>query len=233
MIKWVDPIITRFKLWPRPQMFRVHVHEEGSPEAVPFGQRLAERVAALVGSWPFLIIQAMFLVLWLIYNTLQITNHFDPPPYILLNLLLSFQAAFTGPVLLIAANVGAMRDHKQYDRIERLTAKTEDIGESTRELANRLVDVERQLDVHVSQSLQAHTAELRELSDLVRAMHAIVVTSYGFTAAAADASSSAPDPPEAVAESSLNRPTTGATPQAASAGAPAPRRASPRAGKRH
>ena len=50
-----------------------------------------------------------FLFLWLIYNTFQFTTLFDPPPYILLNFLLSFQAAFTGPVLLIAAILPAPR----------------------------------------------------------------------------------------------------------------------------
>lgn len=175
MVKWVDPIITRFRLWPRPHMFRAHDHTESSADGAGAGLLLAERVAAIVGSWPFLITQALFLVLWLVYNTLQITGHFDPPPYILLNLLLSFQAAFTGPVLLIAANVGAMRDHRQYDRIEHLTAKTEDVGEQTRALADRLVELERQLDEHVAQSLRSHTEELRELSALVRALHTAIV----------------------------------------------------------
>lgn len=226
MLRWVDPIITRFRLWPRPQMFKVPPHEGKAQDDARFGQLLAERVAALVGSWPFLIVQALFLVVWLIYNTLQFTRRFDPPPYILLNLLLSFQAAFTGPVLLIAANVGAMRDHRQYDRIENLTAKTEDVGENTRELANRLIEVERQLDVHVSQSLQSHTQELRELCDLVKALHAAIVPASGQPALAAQSKSSAPT---AAAE---NAPTlAGAAPVEAPATDTA-RRAAPRTNKR-
>lgn len=166
MLKSIEPIWGRLRHLPRPQLFTMH-KSASDGEPVTVGQRLAERVAAFVGSWWFLGGQAGFLLLWLVYNTLQFTTHFDPPPYILLNLLLSFQAAFTGPVLLIAANVGALRDHQQADRIERLGAQNE-------ELVKRLVSVEELLDQHISESLKSHTEELRELSTLMRAVHAVV-----------------------------------------------------------
>jgi uncharacterized membrane protein len=169
MIKWISPLFTGLKHLSRPHMFRVMAAPSAASDAPSRGQRMAERVAALVGSWAFLGAQSGFLFLWLVYNTFQFTNHFDPPPYILLNLLLSFQAAFTGPVLLIAANVGAMRDHKQADRIERLTKQNE-------ELAERLLGVEQILEQHVTQSLQTHAMELRELGILMRAVHAAVCT---------------------------------------------------------
>jgi uncharacterized membrane protein len=186
-------------------MFKVPPHQGKAQDDARFGQVLAERVAALVGSWPFLIAQSLFLLLWLVYNTLQFTRHFDAPPYILLNLLLSFQAAFTGPVLLIAANVGALRDHRQYDRIEHLTAKTEDIGEGTRDLANRLVEVERQLDLHVSQSLKAHTEELRELCALVKALHAAVLPADGQLAGISVSTPPASDPTAPVPQTAKRR----------------------------
>jgi uncharacterized membrane protein len=149
-------------------MFLVHGHEHADADQPTVGQHMAEQVAGGVGSWWFLGLQAFFLILWLIYNTLVFTHHFDSYPYILLNLLLSFQAAFTGPVLLIAANVGAMRDHRQYDRIEQL-------GRQTEQLADRLLDVESRLDQHVAKSLELHTKELQELSALVRTMHASIM----------------------------------------------------------
>lgn len=146
MMKYAAPLRQRLRhLTPpseRPPLFRHHGSRSASD--ITFGQRLAERAAATVGSWPFLIIQSGFLCLWLIYNTLQITRHFDPPPYILLNLLLSFQAAFTGPVLLIAANVGAIRDHRQYDRIEQLERKVDEKGDRTDEKMDAL---SKKLDV--------------------------------------------------------------------------------------
>jgi uncharacterized membrane protein len=159
---------------PRPKLFTVPRHASANGDQPTTGQRLAEHVAAWVGSWWFLGFQSGFLVLWLIYNTLQITRHFDPPPYILLNLLLSFQAAFTGPVLLIAANVGALRDHKQADRIEQLSAQNEAMTEQNRQLVEQIVSLEHMVDEHVAASIRAHTLEIRQLYTLVREVHTAV-----------------------------------------------------------
>jgi uncharacterized membrane protein len=172
-------------------MFRAPGHPTATSDQPTLGQRMAEQVAALVGSWWFLGGQALFLLLWLVYNTLQFTTRFDPPPYILLNLLLSFQAAFTGPVLLIAANVGAMRDHRQADRVEHLVAQNEQLAEQNAQLVSRILSVEQMLDEHVAQSLRAHTSELRELGVLVRAVHTAV------TAGSPAAALSDPAAPEA------------------------------------
>ncbi|HYM28274.1 MAG TPA: DUF1003 domain-containing protein, partial [Steroidobacteraceae bacterium] len=173
MLKWISPIVTRFKLAPRPHLFTVNsaaaAHGPDKDQATA-GQRAAERVAALVGSWAFLGGQAFFLLLWLVYNTLVFTRHFDSFPYILLNLVLSFQAAFTGPVLLIAANVGAMRDHKQADRIEELSRRSEALdeqgdrlAEQSTQLIQQLVGVEQMLSDHVHSTLREHSAQLAEL----------------------------------------------------------------------
>lgn len=172
MLKSITPIWSRLRHLSRPQLFLPHKSVDAGQVTV--GQRLAERVAAFVGSWWFLGGQACFLFLWLVYNTLQFTRPFDKPPYILLNLLLSFQAAFTGPVLLIAANVGALRDHQQSDRIESLGKQSEQLAEQNAQLFQRLVKMEELLDRHVAQSLKAHTDELHGLGILVREMHTAV-----------------------------------------------------------
>jgi uncharacterized membrane protein len=167
MMKSVAPIWSRLRHLRTPALFKVSSHKGAETDQPTVGQRVAEKVAAGVGSWMFLIIQSCFLFFWLIYNTLQFSTHFDPPPYILLNLLLSFQAAFTGPVLLIAANVGALRDHKQADRIEQLSQQNEDLGE-------RLLAVEEMLEQHITRSLAGHAAELVELKALLREVHTAV-----------------------------------------------------------
>ena len=74
-----------------------------------FGERLADRISAGIGSWPFLIIQTVAVLIWLGGN-LFLYFHFDPKPFILLNLLFSIQAAYTGPVLLLAGNRQAQKD---------------------------------------------------------------------------------------------------------------------------
>ena len=73
-------------------------------EAKTLGERASDRIADLVGSWRFIIIQSGVLTLWLILNSIAWMQHWDPYPFILLNLVLSFQAAFTAPIIMMAQN---------------------------------------------------------------------------------------------------------------------------------
>jgi uncharacterized membrane protein len=68
------------------------------------GERVADRIAAWVGSWPFLIGQTVILVLWILLNVSAWLNHWDPYPFILLNLALSFQSAYAAPIIMISQN---------------------------------------------------------------------------------------------------------------------------------
>ena len=176
MIKWVDPIITRFRLWPRPAMFVVHPGTSASAGDMPRGQRVAEQVAGSLGSWGFIAAQAGVMAIWVLINTLVLFHaiQWDAYPFVFLNLAMSAEAAFTGPVLLIAANVGAARDHKQADRIEGLAKQNEDLSAQNEQLVQRLITLEQMLDTHIATSLKAHTDELHDLGALVRAVHAAV-----------------------------------------------------------
>ena len=78
--------------------------EAGSIRGRTFGERLADRVATWVGSWTFLIVQSILLVLWMLINVMGWWNLWDPYPFILLNLILSFQAAFATPIILMSQN---------------------------------------------------------------------------------------------------------------------------------
>jgi uncharacterized membrane protein len=70
---------------------------------------LADKISAGMGSWKFLIIQTIAVAIWLVGNVF-LFFHFDPKPFILLNLLFSVQAAYTGPVLLLAGNRQSQKD---------------------------------------------------------------------------------------------------------------------------
>lgn len=74
--------------------------------------RLADKIAQFGGSWKFIVMFGTFLALWIIWNVLTITKtlHFDGPPFILLNLCLSFIAAFQAPVIMMSQNRQAARD---------------------------------------------------------------------------------------------------------------------------
>jgi uncharacterized membrane protein len=73
--------------------------------------RVADKVAAFGGSWTFIIIFASFLFLWILINVLPFLGiQFDPKPFILLNLILSFIAAFQAPIIMMSQNRQAARD---------------------------------------------------------------------------------------------------------------------------
>lgn len=81
-------------------------------ETLTLGQKLADKLSSIVGSWKFIILQSSFIVFWLILNTCTPKKP-DAYPFMFLNILLSFQAAYTGPVLLMAANRQAEIDRKR------------------------------------------------------------------------------------------------------------------------
>ncbi len=76
------------------------------------GEVLADKVTNFLGSWKFIIIQSALLWSWMILNIVLSKNSeaFDPYPFILLNLMLSFQAAFTGPIVLMSQNRQSAKD---------------------------------------------------------------------------------------------------------------------------
>jgi uncharacterized membrane protein len=92
------------------------------------GEWLADWVAAVVGSWPFILVQAFLLVLWMVVNVVGWLYHWDPYPFILLNLVLSFQAAFASPIIMMSQNRQARLDarREQLDLQINLLAERED-----------------------------------------------------------------------------------------------------------
>jgi uncharacterized membrane protein len=95
------------------------------------GERAADAVAKVMGSWRFLIIQSAILGGWLVLNIAAVVRHWDPYPFILLNLTLSFQAAYAAPVLLMSANRQAAVDrsqaHNDYLVNQRAEAEVEEL----------------------------------------------------------------------------------------------------------
>jgi uncharacterized membrane protein len=81
------------------------------------GQRVADGVAATMGSWNFIIIQSALLLAWIVLNITAYIEHWDPYPFILLNLALSFQAAYAAPFIMMSQN-------RQQD-VDRLAAEND------------------------------------------------------------------------------------------------------------
>ncbi len=76
------------------------------------GNAIADAVAATMGSWTFIIIQSSILGLWVLINAVSGTRHWDPYPFILLNLMLSFQAAYAAPIIMMSQNRQAEIDRR-------------------------------------------------------------------------------------------------------------------------
>jgi uncharacterized membrane protein len=92
---------------PRPPS-RHPVNREFSDEA-RLGARVADEVTAFLGSWRFIAIQTVIVIIWVAGNVVLLFN-FDPFPFILLNLAFSTQAAYAAPLILLAGNRTALRD---------------------------------------------------------------------------------------------------------------------------
>lgn len=103
-------------------------------EHLTLGQRVADRVAAAMGSWPFIITQSVILTAWVVLNSIASITHWDNYPYILLNLALSFQAAYAAPFILISQNRQAEKDRMKADQDFLVNLKAE--GEVEQVLAS-------------------------------------------------------------------------------------------------
>jgi uncharacterized membrane protein len=89
------------------------------------GQKIADRVAATMGSWNFIIIQSVLLAAWIVLNVTAFVQKWDPYPFILLNLALSFQAAYAAPFIMMAQNRQQDIDRKEAENDYQVNIKAE------------------------------------------------------------------------------------------------------------
>ncbi len=86
---------------------------EDHVESLNFGHRLADSVAKGMGSWRFIIIQTILVIVWMGLNVIGFSMHWDVYPFILLNLLFSTQAAYAAPIIMMSQNRQNERDRVQ------------------------------------------------------------------------------------------------------------------------
>ena len=82
-------------------------------ETLSFESRLADAVASGMGSWKFIIVQTILVILWMTLNLVAYVGHWDVYPFILLNLVFSTQAAYAAPIIMMAQNRQSDRDRTQ------------------------------------------------------------------------------------------------------------------------
>ncbi len=95
-------------------------------EALTTGQRIADGLASVMGSWAFIIVQSILLAIWISLNIAAWFYHWDPDPFILLNLALSFQAAYAAPIIMMSQNRQAAKDRLMAEQDYEVNCKAED-----------------------------------------------------------------------------------------------------------
>jgi uncharacterized membrane protein len=127
-------------------------------ERLTSGLRSADLVARIVGSWRFIIIQSSLLMVWVALNVMALVRHWDPYPFILMNLVLSLQAAYTAPVIMMSQNRQAVKDRLEAHQDFLINQKAE---EEVRVILDHLVAQDEAL-LHIHQLLadsQNHTSK--------------------------------------------------------------------------
>lgn len=124
-------------------------------EEAPIGARIADRVTGFLGSWRFIAIQTVFVIIWIAGNVILLFN-FDPFPFILLNLAFSTQAAYAAPLILLAGNRQSLRDRltlehasseadiEEKQNVELLKGNRE-LAEGNRQILERIEGLEKHI----------------------------------------------------------------------------------------
>jgi len=100
--------------------------EEQFERKLTFGERLSDQIASFGGSWRFIILFGVVLVLWIILNAALLLNRgFDPYPFILLNLILSCLAAMQAPIIMMSQNRAELRDRLRSENDYKINLKAE------------------------------------------------------------------------------------------------------------
>ena len=122
------------------------------------GQRIADTVAGTMGSWKFIIIQTVLLMMWIALNVTAYVQRWDPYPFILLNLALSFQAAYAAPFIMMSQNRQQDIDRKSAETDYQINIK----AELEIELLHQKIDRLRETEVlYLTEAVKELTALLR------------------------------------------------------------------------
>jgi uncharacterized membrane protein len=151
----------KFKHESHPSIINVN---KVADEQLTVGQKVADTVAAGMGSWSFIIILGVVLAAWIVINSIQLlAKPFDPYPYILLNLTLSFLAAFSAPFIMISQNRQEQKDRlaAQNDYLTNIKAE-----EEARHVIEHL-DHQDTLTIQIMQHLEKQSQRIDEQEQLI------------------------------------------------------------------
>ena len=114
----------------------------------PLGARVADAATEFIGSWKFIAIQTVIVIIWVVGNIYLIFN-FDPYPFILLNLAFSTQAAYAAPLILLAGNRASKMDRLTLEHAAEKTdveeGQNDELLRGNREILKRVEDLEKRI----------------------------------------------------------------------------------------
>jgi uncharacterized membrane protein len=144
-----------------------------------FGQRIADLVAATMGSWAFILIQTAILFVWIVLNVTAFVERWDPYPFILLNLALSFQAAYAAPFIMMSQNRQQDIDRKEAANDHQINIK----AELEIELLHQKIDALRENEVLLL------TKAIADLTELLRSQSGLPASSHSSSDSGAELAS--------------------------------------------
>jgi len=134
------------------------VRQDLHAKGLTLGQRIADTVAATMGSWTFIILQSVILMFWIALNVTAYVQQWDPYPFILLNLALSFQAAYAAPFIMMSQNRQQDVDRKSAEHDYQINIK----AELEIELLHHKIDQLREAEiVELTKAMNELMAQLR------------------------------------------------------------------------
>jgi uncharacterized membrane protein len=154
--------------WERRRLRHSHHHHpllnvnEAVAQSMTFGERASDAFAETMGSWKFIIIQSGILAIWVMLNVSAYIGHWDPYPFILLNLALSLEAAYAAPIIMMSQNRQAEKDRLAAEEDYHVNTKAEE------ELKSVMLHLEQQdeLMLDILRRLEdQHNVVLKHLND--------------------------------------------------------------------
>lgn len=123
------------------------VSQDDHEKNVTTGQRTADKIAKIVGSWGFIIIFTILLVVWMLFNSL-VGDPFDPYPFILLNLFLSCIAAIQAPIIMMSQNRQEQKDRLHAVNDYKVNLKTEIIIQDLHNKLDEIIENQNKIISH-------------------------------------------------------------------------------------
>jgi uncharacterized membrane protein len=144
-----------------PRQPSLHPVNRALIDEAPLGARIADAVTGFMGSWKFIVLQTVIVVIWVMGNV-YLVFHFDAYPFILLNLAFSTQAAYAAPLILLAGNRTSQRDRMTLEHAAAETDLEEKQNDELLTGSRRILERIETLEEHILALEQRIVAKLDE-----------------------------------------------------------------------